>query len=373
MFVCKICGSEVHVGQAYCNKCGADVVENYQTICSSCNARNAAGSKYCAKCGAMLPVLQKPVCAVCGHVNLPGTKFCVSCGAPIVPQPETHTAADVFEARKAKLRIDMMEKERMQAIDEEIAKKRAAINEEKEKVTKELEELRLKNQDEIDKQAQRLNRYHELLNELGAEDVEQLKKISESLKRYSVYYADPYSEIDEDEIIDETYVCPACGTINPINVVACSHCGRNKARASLLLAKDKIKQHPPVKRKKAVIPAPEADTHVDRLPDYEHFDEEAIAEQERIKAEEEAAKLKEEQEKKEQEEQKNDNFVEQPQNPYAGYPYVYPYMGYQGGDPSKFQMPPIVQPVAFVPYVTQDQPVLQYAPVSEKKDDNEQK
>ena len=35
-----------------------------------------------------------------------------------------------------------------------------------------------------------------------------------------------------------------------------------------------------------------------------------------------------------------------------------------GGD--GYQMPPIVQPVAFVPYVTQEQPLMQYSPVIEE-------
>ena len=33
------------------------------------------------------------------------------------------------------------------------------------------------------------------------------------------------------------------------------------------------------------------------------------------------------------------------------------------GEP--YQMPPIVQPVAFVPYVTQEQPLMQYLPTGE--------
>jgi len=66
-----------------------------------------------------------------------------------------------------------------------------------------------------------------------------------------------------------------------------------------------------------------------------------------------------------------------PSQPYYGYPYPpfgYPYQQYgqpyppmQGGgyypvDEQRRQMPPIVQPVAFVPYVTQEQPLMQYSP-----------
>lgn len=69
--------------------------------------------------------------------------------------------------------------------------------------------------------------------------MELLKKMSTALKTYSKYYADPYTQIDEDDIEGDTYVCPACGTINPLTATACTHCGRNKARALLLLAKTK--------------------------------------------------------------------------------------------------------------------------------------
>ncbi len=362
MFVCKICGNEVKVGQAFCSKCGADVVENYQTICSSCGTKNGAGSRFCAKCGGILPILRKPLCTVCGTLNLPGARFCVACGAPIIPQEDTHTDAEVLESRKAKMKIDMMEKERMQAIDKEIAQRRSRFNQEKELALQEIETERRKNQQEIDKQAELLNRYHERLNELGSEDVLQLKKVAEALRQYSIYYADPYSEIDEDEIIDETYVCPCCGTINPLNVVACSHCGRNKARATLLLAKDKIVQRPPIKRKKAIIPPPVTDTELERLPESQNYTGENKQTQ-KIEKPVEPPTAKENVEKPA-------DFSGPAQMPFfGGYPFGYPYPAYDVGEDKRFQMPPIVQPVAFVPYVTQDQPVMQYAPAKEEKDE----
>jgi len=40
---------------------------------------------------------------------------------------------------------------------------------------------------------------------------------------------------------------------------------------------------------------------------------------------------------------------------------------YIGPDGKPYQMPPIVQPVAFVPYVTQEQPLMQYSPIIEDK------
>ena len=245
MFICKVCGNEVKPGQAFCPTCGADVVENYQTVCPACHAKNSAGSRYCAKCGAILQVMRKPVCAVCGTKNLPGAKFCVSCGAPIVVESETHSDADMLDARKTKLRLDNMERERMAVVDKEIAEKRAKAEEERESALEKVEEYRKKSEDEYKQKANDLEDYRRKLNEMGPEDVELLKKMSAALKTYSKYYADPYTQIDEDDIDGETYVCPACGTINPPTATACTHCGRDKARALLLLAKNKIKQARP--------------------------------------------------------------------------------------------------------------------------------
>lgn len=384
MFVCKVCGKEVKAGQAFCPTCGADVVENYETVCPVCNAKNSAGSKYCAKCGGILHVMRKPVCSVCGAKNLPGAKFCVSCGAPIKPESDTHSDADMIDARKAKRRLDNMERERMAAVDKEIAQMRAKTAEEREIAMQEVDEYRNESEKEYAKKARTLELYREKLNELGSEDVELLKKMSVALKDYSKYYADPYSQIDEDDIDEDVYVCPACGTINPNTATKCSHCGRNKARALLLLAKGKIKQSPPIKRKKDVIAAPEADLERKHVPTLDEF----IADLDKQPTQEEQPLEKKEQQA---------DFSGPYHMPYGAYPYPYPPYAYgcpyaqqkpceqcntqpQNSSPcaqpgfyankpdAPYQMPPIVQPVAFVPYVTQEQPLMQYTPlVAEEK------
>lgn len=379
MFVCKICGNEVKPGQAFCPTCGADVVENYQTVCPACHAKNSAGSRYCAKCGGILQVMRKPVCAVCGTKNLPGAKFCVSCGAPLVVESETHSVKDMLDARKTKLRLDNMERDRMAVVDKEIADKRAKAEEERELALEKVEQYRQKSEEEYKQKANELESYRRKLNEMGPEDVELLKKMSTALKTYSKYYADPYTQIDEDDIDGETYVCPACGTINPPTATACTHCGRDKARALLLLAKNKIKQSPPVKRKQTVIPVPEADLSVKKVPTFDEFIEEKNAPkaEERVEIKKEEAK----------EEAPADfsgpgvaHYAPYPQYapypyPAQSYPYPYPAQPYPQGAPAYFmgedgkpyQMPPIVQPVAFVPYVTQEQPLMQYSPVVEER------
>ena len=367
MFVCKICGNEVKQGQAFCPTCGADVVDNYETVCSICGAKNGAGSRYCAKCGGILSVMRKPVCAVCRAQNLPGAKYCVSCGAPIALNSETHSDSDMLDARKAKMRLDTMERDRMAAVDREIADKRAKAAEEKEQAMLEVEKYREKCEADYEYKVSTVEAYKKKLEELGAEDIELLKKVSTALKDFSKYYADPYSQIDEDDIDTETYVCPACGTINPLTATSCTNCGRNKARALLLLAKNKIKQSPPVKRKHRIIAPPEEDLKRQKTPTLLEFEESL-----------KNPTVQEESPAKEQEPQRKEppaDFSGRP--PYFGYPYApygYPYPQFgqpapmQGGGGYYFteeqhrQMPPIVQPVAFVPYVTQEQPLMQYSP-----------
>lgn len=407
MFVCKVCGNEVKHGQAFCPTCGADVVDNYQTICPVCHAKNSAGSRYCAKCGGILQVMRKPVCAVCGVKNLPGAKFCVSCGAPIVVESETHSDKDMLEARKTKLKLDTMERDRMAAVDKEIAEKRARIEDEREQAITEIEDYRRVSEEEYRTKSENLEKYRQKLNELGSEDVELLKKMSAALKTYSKYYADPYTQIDEDEIEGDTYVCPACGTINPLTATHCTHCGRNKARALLLLAKNKIKQSPPIKRKQTVIPAPEADLEVKKTPTLDEFIDS-------LNTPVQEEKVQEEPVQNQNKEPVQDDFSGPNRNAYPpyGYPYSYPQYPYPypaqpayqapvqpmqnapqqnacaqcqqpcqpqyaqrpqgapaylvGEDGKPYQMPPIVQPVAFVPYVTQEQPLMQYAPQEQR-------
>jgi len=376
MFVCKVCGSEVHQGEAFCLTCGADVVENYETICPVCSAKNVAGSRFCSKCGGMLSILRKPICPVCNSKNLPGAKFCVSCGAPLNIEAETHSEEDMLEMRKVKKRIDNMEKERMAAVDKEIASKRAKLNDVKENYIKEIEEYRKRSELEYQEKATNIEEYKKKIEELGSSDVALLKRISRALNALSRYYADPYSQIDEDDIEGDTFVCPVCGTINPLDATKCTHCGRSKARSLLLLAKGKIKQSPPVKRKQIIIEAPDFNIQHKDNPTLDEF----------VGTKDQPIKPVEEPKKEETKEAKQNPSQMNPQgNPYyGGYPYQQ-YQGtpqqYQGGpmpmgapinpgyyigpDGEPYQMPPIVQPVAFVPYVTQEQPLMQYTPKEE--------
>lgn len=70
--------------------------------------------------------MRKPVCDICGTPNLPGAKFCVVCGAPVTDSDSPFTEEDVVEFRKNKMNVDLMVKERMKAVDKEVAEMKNA-------------------------------------------------------------------------------------------------------------------------------------------------------------------------------------------------------------------------------------------------------
>ena len=358
MFTCKVCGSEVERGQAYCASCGAEVVANYEIKCPSCGTRNNAGSRFCAHCGEMLSVLRRPVCEICGTENLPGASFCCKCGAPVAPPDSPFTEEDIAEFRKNKMNVDLMFKERMAAADREIAEMKKQVENAKAKSLAEVEDYRRKTNDELTKQAVMLDAYREKVNELGSEDVAQLKRLTTALRDYSAYYADPYSAAENMDELENPFVCPVCGAVNAEDAVNCTRCGRSKARSLQLLEKGKIKQSPPVRKKTKTLAAPEEELVTPKTPTFDEFAGAAFKEAQTKPIE------------KPNEEKEGHNFVGAPPYgyyPYGGVPYGAPvFYNRETGEP--YQMPPIVQPVAFVPYVTQDQPLMQYAPQEDYPD-----
>ena len=360
MLKCKVCGNSVSPGMAYCPSCGADVVRSYEARCPKCGTVNPAGSRFCAACGTILESLRKPKCAICGAENMPGAKYCVSCGAPIVMEDDTHSTDDFLAMQKAKRSLDIMEKERLEEIDKEIAKRRADFEATKESFINEMQERIHNADDELNKKAALLDEYRNKLNELGPEDVAQLKKLSQALKSYAIYYSDPSSAVSDDSYEGATYVCPVCGTINPADIAACTHCGRNKARSIILLNKGKISQAKAVKRNIEIIKAPQADVSPDPNPTFSEF---AQGKFEPVDVDTE---IPEDYNRNAQLGQGNMPYGTpgmqnggQNINGFNNFQGQNPYM-YYGRDP--YQMPPILQPVAFVPYVTQEQPLMQYTP-----------
>ena len=349
MFTCKVCGSEVERGQAYCATCGAEVAKNYEVKCPACGTRNNAGSRFCAHCGELLGVLRRPVCPICGEENLPGSKFCSRCGAPVEDPDNPFTEEDVLEMRKNKMNVDLMVKERMDGAEKEIARMKRGVEKDKAKVMQDIEDYRRKTNDELKKQAVMLDAYRAKINEVGSDDVVQLKKLSSAVRNYSAFYADPYSAAENMDELENPFVCPVCGAVNAADVVKCTRCGRSRARSVELLDKGLIKQSAPVRKKTKVLKAPEEELVTPRTPTFDEF----------------AGKAFEEAQNKPIEKTESDKDVPNFAGAAHYAPYGYPYGGpvfYNRETGEPYQMPPIVQPVAFVPYVTQDQPLMQYAP-----------
>lgn len=246
-----------------------------------------------------------------------------------------------------------MIKERMDGADREIARMKRRVERDKAKAMQDIEDYRRKTNDELTKQAVMLDAYREKVNELGSEDVAQLKKLSAAVRNYSAFYADPYSAAENMDELKDPFVCPVCGGVNASDALRCTRCGRSRARSVELLEKGLIRQSAPIRKKTKVLKAPEEDLDAQKTPTFEEFAGEAFKEAQ-TKPIEKAAEDKE-----------TPNFSGAPHYMPGAYPYGYPYgapvlYNKETGEP--YQMPPIVQPVAFVPYVTQDQPLMQYSP-----------
>ncbi|MDD4839558.1 MAG: zinc-ribbon domain-containing protein [Clostridia bacterium] len=377
MFYCRNCKSQVTAGQAQCSVCGCDVVDNYEVVCSSCGTHNKGGSRFCATCGGLLPMIKKPICVICGTQNVPGAKFCSSCGAPMLMTEDTHTEQDIIEQRKQKMRGDLIEKERIQAVDEEVLRRRQRIAQEELKSRDIIAERERECDDYINRKAEKLERYKRMIEESDSPDTIKLKKLVNGVKSYSRFLSAPFSELSDKEKEEAVFICPVCGAENSLASKECYACGRNKVRSQKLAQKGKIVRvsNFGITNKKMVTPIDEIDiSDVYRLSFKDITDETKPHAFEKHKGENQNAEkvamqnsmptYLQQPNAPQEAPRYSQNFVTAPYNPayqtQGGQFQVAPsFQGCKPGEP--YQMPPIVQPVAFVPYVTQDQPILQYA------------
>lgn len=157
--------------------------------------------------------------------------------------------------------------------------------------------------------------------ELESESVEKLKKIVPEIKAY-VEANTPFAGASEAEIAKMTYICPVCGKVNSLDAENCKRCGRNKKRTAVLIAKNRI------------VSFEDANAIPDRL--YKPQKSTTNAE----------------------DNQKNTAKTEG----FYGRKSANAAQGYNsnGLNTGGFgQMTPIVQPLAIVPYVSQEQPLWQ--------------
>lgn len=342
MFYCRNCKSQVTAGQSICSSCGCDVIDNYETVCPACKTRNIGGSRFCSSCGGILSVIKRPVCVICGAQNVPGAKFCCSCGGPMLMVEETHSREDIMEQRKQKMRTDLIAKEKLQQVDDEIARRRVKIAEEESKARDIISEREQEYDDYIKHKAEKLEAYKARLEEADSLDVAKLKKLAKAVRSYSAFLATPFSELNDADKRRAIFVCPVCGAENSLKDTVCYACGRNKQRTVELYKKGKIVKHPSfsMMNKKTV----------------RHKEQVDIADVKRLKLEDMpddyVPKFK-----RNEGAQKGD-YSQSRQYAQNGQMINHGFAGAQNST-EPYQMPPIVQPVAFVPYVTQDQPVLQ--------------
>lgn len=171
--------------------------------------------------------------------------------------------------------------------------------------------------------------------EFEPENLKKLREVLPDLMSYAATFDDEFAQLSEEELKETTYVCPVCGKRNNISDEKCRRCGRSRARSEELARKGRIpsfenaveipdKPHtmPPVEGE--IIPA--GGTH---------------------------------------------DFLRG--RPSAGSTFGAPAGGagmnagggYAGGGFVRAggyqQAPPVVQPLAIVPYLTQEQPLWQFA------------
>ncbi len=332
MFYCKKCGNEVNAGNVHCSNCGADVFDNYEVVCEKCGKRNAGGSKFCSDCGASLAVIRKPVCVICGAVNEQGAKFCSSCGSLMMVSEETHSFEDIIKFHKLKMDATSDNARQEEFEKAQTSKRLEKLAEAELEVEKEIENKKKDFDEYVSLQSLKLKKYKIALENEPSFEHKKLAKMSEEVSKFARFVEKPYEKLSEIEKARTYAVCPVCGAKNTLNDENCYACGRNFNRSIELLKKGLLIRMPNYgKIEEYTISKADIDIEPKRI----EFDD-IVANKEELKSDEEKLKkvinVDEKSATLENEKRKN------VQNNFGI------------GQASQ----PIVQPVAFVPYVTND-------------------
>ena len=177
----------------------------------------------------------------------------------------------------------------------------------------------------------------EFEKEFEVENIEKLQAVLPLLHSFADSYNAEFDRLSPEELEKTTYVCPVCGKRNDLGDVKCRRCGRDRNRSEYLASKQRITSfedaveipdglHTPSQ------PAPAFPVTTDKKPEFLNGKRSA-----------------------------DSTPVGRAENVSAGYAG-----GYAGYARDGFvQSSPIVQPLAIVPYVTQEQPLWQYASKSD--------
>lgn len=136
---------------------------------------------------------------------------------------------------------------------------------------------------------------------LEPESITKLRSLLPTIQRITTSFYEEFAGATPAEVAALSYVCPMCGKLNNNNQEKCVRCGRDKVRTADLIAKGRVANFD------EVVPVPDKKFKVPLVKPSEA--------------------------KKEAVQQKNNN---------------------QRGGYNSGPMAPIVQPIAFVPYVSQD-------------------
>lgn len=169
--------------------------------------------------------------------------------------------------------------------------------------------------------------------EFEVESINKLQEVLPLLQSYAASFDNEFDGLTEKELEETTYICPVCGKRNNISDLKCRRCGRDKARSEELALKQRI---------------PSFEDAVE-IPDTPHIM--PVRSSVPVQTERKPEFV---------------NGKRSADSTYAGASNNGGFAGggYAGGGYAAggfMQGAPIVQPLAIVPYLSQEQPLWQYS------------
>lgn len=242
MFFCSKCNTAVNAGQEKCPNCGVKVIENYEIECPVCKERNIGGSRFCSGCGSSLSQIRRPICQICGSTNKQGAKYCSSCGGLILMTEETHNENDLIEQHKQRMRVDLIEQERLKVVDKKIERKRKEFAKATLRQEEKIEQRKKAVRDYIENETIKLAFFNKELQDGVPLDYKKLHLIAKNILRYSKFLNDPFEKTNKVVQNDMYFQCPVCGAKNSLMAKRCYACGRLKSRTLELMEKEQLQK-----------------------------------------------------------------------------------------------------------------------------------
>ena len=276
------------------------------TVCTNCGAHLLGNQTVCPECGIKLQELGNK-CEACSTINPLGSRYCLKCGAPLTI--EKLPVCPICGASNLKDAIFCKQCGSSLVVEEE------------------------NNEQEY---------------------IDNLKSILPKLMGIKKKLADPFMGASAEQKQKMTYVCAGCGKVNFIEDDKCSRCGRSRRRSSVLTVE------------KLITPVAQDDESI--VLSLEPEQDEVVAnlvEPIELAPIEEAPAV-EPKTAEPQAQPKAQPLVQPEMQP--DFMKLYEQMLENSGMAGS-QLMPIIQPIAFVPYISQDQPLWQYEVIENEKED----